>query len=136
MLKKIFLPVMAGCLLILSVSTLLGQSSEEENFGVKYYDLWFELDPANKVFRSQQKVTLTNLAGKNLSYLAFILNSTLIVDDIKMREKKDLSVEFYTYPGQSIEEELTGLPAARGKGAPIAGCLFDKERETPGDDQK
>jgi len=28
MLKKLFLPVLAGCLIILSASTLLGQSSQ------------------------------------------------------------------------------------------------------------
>jgi hypothetical protein len=105
MLKKLFLPVMAGCLLILSVSNLLGQSSEGDNFGVKYYDIRFELDPANKVFRSHQKVTFTNRAEKNLSYLAFILNSTLIIDDIKImdpqgnqlevKSKKESMVTFY-----------------------------------------
>ncbi|NIO80091.1 MAG: hypothetical protein GTN53_05995 [Candidatus Aminicenantes bacterium] len=105
MLKKIFLPVAAGCLIILSASILLGQSSEEENFGVKYYDMWFELDPANKVFRSHQKVTFTNQAGKNLSYLAFILNSSLIIDDLKVmdpqgnqlevKNKKESTVTFY-----------------------------------------
>ena len=93
MLKKILLPVIAGCLIILSASILLGQSSEEENFGVKYYDMWFELDPANKVFRSHQKVTFTNRAGKNLSYLAFILNSTLIIDDIKIVDLRGNQLE-------------------------------------------
>jgi hypothetical protein len=93
MLKKLCLPVIAGCLIILSASTLLGQLSEEENFGAKYYDLWFELDPANKVFRSHQKVTFTNRAGKNLSYLAFILNSTLIIDDLKIMDPQGNQLE-------------------------------------------
>jgi hypothetical protein len=93
MLKKLFLPVMAGCLIILSASTLLGQSSREDNFGVKYYDMWFELDPANKVFRSHQKVTFTNRAGKNLSYLAFLLHSTLIIDDIKLVDAQGNQLE-------------------------------------------
>jgi aminopeptidase N len=84
MLKKLLLPVMAGCLLILPASALLGQSYREDNFRVKYYNIRFELNPANKVFRSHQEVTFTNASDQNLSYLAFILNSFLIIDDIKL----------------------------------------------------
>jgi hypothetical protein len=93
MLKKLFLPVMAGCLMILAALTLLGQSSEADNFHAKYYKIRFELDPANKVFRSHQEVTFSNASGQNLSYLAFILNSTLIIDDIKIADAQGADLE-------------------------------------------
>jgi hypothetical protein len=59
--------------------------------GIAYYDIFFEIDPVEDIFRSEQKVTITgNLAEGNK--LAVFLGKDLVIDKITL--ENELGTEF------------------------------------------
>ena len=92
------------CLILGSCKTKQTQQVNQIEFsteyGVVYYDIFFEIDPIEGIFRSDQKVSITgNLAEGNK--LAIYIGKELVIDNITL--ENELGTEFSVLNWEKVD---------------------------------
>ena len=100
----ILLMISSLCLFLGSCKTKESKPLDQIDFstenGIAYYDIFFEIDPIEGVFRSEQKVTVTgNLAEGNK--LTIFLGKELVIDKITLED--ELGTEFTLLNWENVD---------------------------------
>ena len=59
---------------------------KEKLFQIINYDLFYEIDPKNRLFRSKQKITVKNISNKAIGKTEAILYGDLVIDSLIIRD--------------------------------------------------
>ena len=100
----ILLMISSLCLFLGSCKTKQSKPLDQIDFstgnGIAYYDIFFEIDPIEGVFRSEQKVTITgNLVEGNK--LSIFLGKELVIDKITL--ENELGTEFSVLNWEKVD---------------------------------
>ncbi|UCD37597.1 MAG: hypothetical protein JSW54_12335 [Fidelibacterota bacterium] len=84
----------ASLVLLLMLSIAAGANSETPEKAVSYdfevssYDLSYEIDAVNKVFKSTQEIGIINVSENKVNRIYFLLHPDLLIDDIDVLDSK------------------------------------------------
>ncbi|MFX0206423.1 MAG: M1 family aminopeptidase [Candidatus Hodarchaeota archaeon] len=99
---------------------------KEKLFQIINYDLFYEIDPENGLFRSKQKITVKNISNKAIKEIEAILYGDLVIDSIIIKDLTTDKILNHKYIITQFEDQFIRYEGFEGIQYQFIKIYFEK----------